>query len=138
MTDSERSALAAAYIDHFSKPREWGADMVLVKRDNSATEWAIDKVFDITYEEPMALWDLILDILHRDPPNEVIEVLAAGPLEDYLVKCGSNVIEKVELQAAKDPKFRNLLGGVWKNTMTDDVWVRVQACWDRSGWDNGV
>lgn len=131
-------ALAQAYIEHYYNPTYWDKDMVLKKRDNSSTEWAIDKVFDITYENPDELWDLILEILHRDPPTEVIEVLAAGPLEDYLAKCGDRVIERVEAQAAKDARFKSLLGGVWQNSMSDEVWSRVRACWDHSEWDNGV
>jgi hypothetical protein len=55
-------ALAQAYIEHYSNPTYWDKDMVLTKRDNSSTEWAIDKVFDIAYENPEELWDLILEI----------------------------------------------------------------------------
>ena len=138
MNKDEIEKLATAYIDHFSNLHEWNDEMVLKERDNSGTEWASNKVFDITYENPEDLWELILAILHRDPPTEVIEVLAAGPLEDYLVKCGEQVIGQVEEQAAKDKKFKSLLGGVWKNAMSDEVWARVQASWDRTEWDNGV
>jgi len=138
MTPEERSALAQAYIEHLSDPVVRDAGNVFSKRDNSSTEWAIDKVLDLTYRNPEKLWELILEILHRDPPDEVIGNLAAGPLEDYLAKCGERVIERIEQQAAKDPKFKSLLGGVWQNTMTAEVWARVQACWDRSRWDNGA
>ena len=138
MNNDLTKALAEAYIDHYLDPEVWDEDTAYTKRDNSATEWAIDKIFDITFENPEELWDLILEILHRNPPVEVKQVLAAGPLEDYLAKCGEKVIERVEAQAAKDKKFKSLLGGVWQNTMSEDVWSRVQACWDRSEWDNGV
>ena len=96
------------------------------------------KMIDLALENPEELWDPILEILKRDPPTEVIEVLAAGPLEDYIAKLGERVIDRVEVQAAADAKFRNLLGGVWRNSMSDAVWARVQACWDRSGWDGNV
>jgi len=138
MKPEERSALAQAFIEHLSEPVVLGAENVFSKCDNSNTEWAIDKVFDIAYKSPKELWDLILEILHREPPDEVLAALAAGPLEDYLAKCGERVIERVERQAAKDPKFKSLLGGVWQNAMTAEVWGRVQACWDRSRWDDGV
>jgi hypothetical protein len=36
-------------------------------------------------------------------------------------------IERVEELARQDPNFNSLLGGVWQNTMTDEVWKRVQA-----------
>ena len=33
----------------------------------------------------------------------------------------------IEELARKDPKFNYLLGGVWRNAMTDEVWQRLQA-----------
>jgi hypothetical protein len=138
MNKDEVDAFASAYIEHFSEPFVWDKDLVLNKRDNSSTQWASDKAIDLMLEDPAELWDFILEVLRRDPPTEVIEVLAAGPLEDYIAKLGENVIDRVEDQAAADPKFRNLLGGVWRNSMSDEVWKRVQACWDRSGWDGNV
>jgi|ERR1700674_945077 len=138
MIENERAALAKAYIEHYSNPHEWDKGMVLLKRDNSATQWASDAILDLTYENPEALWDFILEVLQRDPPTEVIAVLAAGPLENCLAKCGTKVIARVEDRAHSDPRFRSLLGGVWRNTMLEKVWARVQACWDRSEWDDGA
>lgn len=138
MKKEDVEALASAYIDNFSEQHVWDKDLVLTKRDTSATEWASDKMIDLALENPEELWDIILEILKRDPPTEVIEVLAAGPLEDYIAKLGEKVIDRVEAQSAADPKFKNLLGGVWRNSMSDDVWRRVQACSDRSGWDGNV
>ena len=100
-------ALAIAFIDQFSDQYVWDEDMVLTKRDTSATEWASEKMIDLALENPEELWDPILEILKRDPPTEVIEVLAAGPLEDYIAKLGERVIDRVEVQAAADAKFRN-------------------------------
>jgi hypothetical protein len=54
-------------------------------------------------------------------------LLAAGPLEDLLAHHGELWIDRVEAQAQADPKFNYLLGGVWQNQMTEDVWQRVQA-----------
>ncbi len=53
--------------------------------------------------------------------------LAAGPLEDLLVRHGADFIDKVELEAQRSIFFRSLLGGVWKNAIQVDVWKRVQA-----------
>jgi hypothetical protein len=138
MTQSERVALAEAYIEHYSNPHEWDKDMVLLNRDNSATQWASDAIMDLSFEDPEVLWEFILEVLQRDPPTEVVEVLAAGPLEDYLAKYGEKVIDRVEARAKSDPNFRSLLGGVWRNSMSDEVWARVQASWDRSEWDDGA
>ena len=60
-------------------------------------------------------------------PNLTFAILAAGALEDLLADHGPDYIDRVEDTARKDPKFNRLLGGVWKNSITDDVWHRVQA-----------
>ena len=73
------------------------------------------------------LWQFILEVYKRDLPDKVVAVLAAGPLEDLLAKRGVDFIDRVEELARKDPKFNQLLGGVWRNAMTDEVWQRVQA-----------
>lgn len=130
--------MAKAYIEHYSDSHGWNREMILEKRDNSDTEWAVDEILDMTLNAPQSLWEIVLEILGKNPPNEVLEVLAAGPLEDYLSQLGDSVIEQVEAEAARDRRFKSLLGGVWKNAMSDQVWARVQACWDRSEWDNGV
>ena len=52
-----------------------------------------------------------------------------------MAKNGERFINRVEAEARKNPMFAKLLGGVWKNRMTDDIWLRVQAVWDRRGWD---
>jgi len=135
MTQDELSSLAEAFIEHFSRPYVWDKDMVLMARDRSRTEWAPKKAGDLISDDPDALWALMLEVLRRDPPADVIAVLAAGPLEQYLVEHGDNVIARVEAQASKDAKFRALLGGVWKRSeMSAELWARVEACCDRSGW----
>jgi hypothetical protein len=52
-----------------------------------------------------------------------------------LAKHGDSFIDRIETQARFDSKFAKLLGGVWKNRMSDANWNRLQAVWDRSGWD---
>jgi len=73
------------------------------------------------------LWPFILEAYKRDLPDKMIAVLAAGPLEDLLDKRGEDFIDRIEELARTDPKFKDLLGGVWRTTMTEEVWQRVQA-----------
>jgi hypothetical protein len=51
--------------------------------------------------------------------------LAAGPLEDLLSRHGAAIIDTVELEARQRKKFRELLSGVWRNVIADEVWDRV-------------
>jgi hypothetical protein len=90
--------------------------------------WAVSEVMDWALEgDGDRLWQFILEIYKRDLSDNIIAVLAAGPLEDLLAKRGVDFIDRIEELARKDPKFNYLLGGVWRNTMTDEVWQRVQA-----------
>lgn len=95
----------------------------------------VTDLYDLTFEEPEKLWLLILEIHHRDQSITIQQVLSAGPVEDLLAKHGDTFIERVEAEARRDPQFAKLLGGVWKNSMSDAIWNRLQAVWDRRGWD---
>jgi hypothetical protein len=134
MNADELNQLVSAFIAHYANPVVMDQEMVLLRRDNSATAWAVDQVVDMGLDAPETLWDFVLEVLRRNPPTEVIGILAAGPLEEFLACCGESVIAKVEAQAASDERFRSLLGGVWQNRMSDAVWTRVCACRDASEW----
>jgi hypothetical protein len=89
----------------------------------------------VVEDYPEQAWSAILAAL-EDPRMEAsLEVLAAGPLEDLLSLHGETFISRVEEAARSNQKFAWLLGGVWQFQMSDDVWKRVQAVWDRRGWD---
>jgi hypothetical protein len=126
MTQEELDNLADNWIRYRYAPRN--------SAEAEATAWATD-LYDLEYDDPESLWLLILNIHGKDQSARVQEVLSAGPVEDLLAKHGEKFIDRVEAEAQKDPKFAKLLGGVWKNDMTDEIWNRLQAVWDRSGWD---
>ena len=96
--------------------------------------WAFERVDDMRSDAAQT-WTFILAVLAADQSNRVLENLSAGPLEDYLVDHGAAVIDAVEREAGVNPSFARLLGGVWQNSMSADVWQRVQAVCDRRGWD---
>ncbi len=73
------------------------------------------------------LWLFVLRAYKKDLSKEVIGILAAGALEDVLATKGEKYIGRVEFLASNDAKFKYLLGGVWQNAMSDEVWSRVQA-----------
>lgn len=95
--------------------------------------WSFDRLDDLIRTQPAKAWPVILDILRADPSDKILQNLAAGPLEDLLVRHGSSFIDDVEAEAGRDPMFRKLLGGVWKRDIVDDVWDRVVRCADRKG-----
>ena len=96
--------------------------------EHESSWWAIEQVMDWSLErEGEHLWRFITAAYRRNLSDNALSVLAAGPLEDLLAKQGPDFIERVEELARRDPQFNYLLGGVWRNTMTDETWQRVQA-----------
>ena len=81
------------------------------------------------------MWRLVEEISSRKLSDRLISVFAAGPLEDLLAQHGALMIERVEIKAKKEQSFASMLGGVWQNDMSGEIWQRVQAAWDRRGWD---
>jgi hypothetical protein len=127
MTPEDLNQLAKNWITYWTTQPE--------SQERDELFWVCEKEWDLVREDPESAWRLILEVLKLDQSNHIMEVLSAGPLEDLLAQHGLHFIERVEREAKNNPGFATLLGGVWKNTMSDDVWARVQASWDRKGWD---
>lgn len=89
--------------------------------------WASMKLTDLVSDEPQTAWNIILRILNADQDPIILMNLSAGPLEDLLAKHGKQIINVIEAEAATNKAFRELLSGVWKNSMDDEIWSRVQA-----------
>lgn len=131
MNNTEKVDLANAWIKLTKLSSKIGYE-------NPKTEellWSFEEIYDLTHKDPQTAWDVILTILKIDQSPIIVQNLSAGPLEDLLVYHGEQIIVLVEAEATKNQKFAKLLGGVWKNAIKDEIWNRVQAVWDRRGWD---
>jgi hypothetical protein len=126
LSNDELNQLADAWIRYWYAPKGSSIRNEL----SGATD-----LYELEYHNPEDLWRLILLIHGRDQSSRIQEVLSAGPVEALLAKHGDSFIDRIETQARLDSKFAKLLGGVWKNRMSDANWNRLQAVWDRSGWD---
>ena len=68
---------------------------------------------DLVRRDPEAGWVLILELIAAAENDELLANVAAGPLEDLLVHDAEKFIERIELEARRDQKFRRCLTGVW-------------------------
>jgi hypothetical protein len=127
MTDEEIESWAKAYIDA-QQGDAIDADHPLW--------WAVDNFWEggdrVTSTEDR--WNAILKILSLNPPQSVISMLAAGPLEDLIADHGAEFIDRVELEARRSPTFGYLLGGVWPRGGSKEIFSRLE----KSAWKNGV
>jgi hypothetical protein len=128
MTDADALSLATDWIAH------WEAPEGSVEKDELA--WTADKEWELVREAPHDAWKLVLAVVQLAPPQPVLAALSAGPVEDLLTYHGDKMIDTVEAEARRDPRFAHVLGGVWQNSLSDTVWARVQAVWNRQGWDD--
>jgi len=140
MTDQEIVMLAEAWIAHKrSRDRDKETEPHGGYSDRSCKLYrAQEKVSDLEleHENPEILWKLILAIQHIDHSAPIQQILSAGLIENLLSNHGEAFIARIEAEAKRDPSFASTLGGVWKNSMTDEVWTRLKLVWDRRGWDD--
>ena len=119
MTETEELAsLADAWIAGQQK-----AASREVKRQS---EWAAERLDDLAFTGPEAALAAIWAISERSDDEWVLACLAAGPLEDLLVRHGPAVVAAVEARARADAKARKLLGAVWRNAIAEPVWRRLR------------
>ena len=119
---SEAKSMARAWVAYWRQHESTGEFP-----DSEASE----VVNDLAHDDPSEALAVILEILRSiepDPETELFQVLAAGPVEDLLANSGDAIIENVEAEASRNEAFKLLLGGVWKNTMSQDIWERVERC----------
>ncbi|WP_423221938.1 DUF6869 domain-containing protein [Ideonella margarita] len=89
----------------------------------------------VVRKHPEHAWQSIVATVSDPRAEPFLGVLAAGPMEDLLGYHGPSFIERVEVEARRNPQFAWMLGGVWQCQMSDEIWARVQKVWDRRGWD---
>lgn len=112
--------IGADWIAYFSAPE--------VSRDADPAlfnPWGI--VCELVEHSPLFAWDLIQFILIRDEEAQTLDLLSAGPLEDFISIHGENWIEWIEDTAKESPRFRSLLAGAWQLRTSDAIWKRVIA-----------
>jgi hypothetical protein len=126
-----------------SKVEQIATDWIAYARYSSPSEapeqvqadgWAL---YELAEDQPELGWEIIRHVVRQCAEEDLFSdteteaqniagLLAAGPLEDLLAFHGANFIERIEAEARRDRRMFWTLGGVWQNSMTDEVWERVQ------------
>jgi hypothetical protein len=120
MNDTELIDIVNAWIT--AEEAEFGSP------EHESNWWAISQVIKWHLESKgELLWRFIIAAYKRELSDRTISVLAAGPLEDLLAKQTQNLLTGLKNLHERIPGSNYLLGGVWRNAMTDEIWQRVQA-----------
>jgi hypothetical protein len=121
VTDAERNKLARAWITLQTTPQHAPEYNPLFS--------AFRQSYDLAREEPMEAWQLILTIWSLDQSMPTKKSLSTGLIEELLCYHGESMIHHIERRAKADRSFATLLGAVRQNTMSDEVWNRLQDVW---------
>lgn len=90
--------------------------------------WAVEEIWKLIERDPEGTWTLVLEMLRRADGDYMIASIAAGPLEDFIVRYGSPWLERIEAEARSNAKFRRALVGVWgESRMPEELVRRLRA-----------
>src|SRR5690606_9863070 len=92
-------------------------------REKDKNFWAYETLDHLCEEEPFECLKIIVKICETTDNEEILSNVAAGPLEDLLVRHGKTVIAEVEKWAIQNRKYKRVLASVWKNEIDDAVWM---------------
>lgn len=119
MSELELRKIAETWITLYYLPED--------SQERQENFWAFSRLDDLCNDDPESCWEVIHLIRQLDGSEKILANLAAGPLEDLLVRHGNDFIDRIESLAEKDPQFKKLLGAVWQQDMPDAIWKRVKA-----------
>ncbi|MFC3692093.1 DUF6869 domain-containing protein [Chenggangzhangella methanolivorans] len=113
--------LARVWIEQKSKPA----------KDCDDNWYALmDHEHDLAAGDPEKLVDLALAVLKIESDPNVLGLFAAGPLENAV---GHATIDRMEREAADNPAFVAMLGGMYYFSEPDDIKARLDAIFERAG-----
>jgi hypothetical protein len=122
VTDEEIQTWAEAYLAAQCDPG-------LLGNADHPQWWAVERFMKAGTSEAPA-YDCLRAILHvlaMNPSEDILGILAAGPLEDLVDYCGEEIIQEIEQEASHNPALRHLLCGIYESS-TPDVWARIKEC----------
>jgi hypothetical protein len=127
MDIAQVSDIAAAWIRFECAARNRGTTP-LARSAAMADFWAAELVMDLPHSDPSLLWAVIVEVWNRiDRSDEaLVGALGAGPLEDLLSTHGEKCFQEIAQFCDVEPEFKTVLRTVWQNSMSPDLWRKVQ------------
>ncbi|MBS0339349.1 MAG: hypothetical protein JSS56_02415 [Proteobacteria bacterium] len=125
MNDDPLQRLVDGWLAYHRAAETAESGVVKVSASDELFQFVIE-VDDLVRTDPERAW-LVIQMIFTASRNDLERAcLAAGPLEDLLVKHGPLFIEKIEQAASSSSDFRELLVGVWRNGIAHAIWERIQ------------
>jgi len=74
--------------------------------------WAFDELESLCESDAERGWSVVAELVERAPSSEILETVAAGPLEDLLRAHTPALIDRLEVVAARSSRWREALAVV--------------------------
>jgi hypothetical protein len=100
------------------------------EKDTAFDNWAVFLVLELLEEDRAEAWDLVRALVNAAPSDDVLAVVAAGPVEDFILLQAPESVDLIEQEARANPKFQQALRGVWIMRLAKerpDLFDRVEA-----------
>jgi len=121
------AALAQGYVIHGRRTNR--------QAQTDDFSWTFACMDEVVTAVPELAFRCILAALEVCGDDRDIAYLAAGPLEDLIIRHGPRVIDAIEETAARNERFRRLLSGIWGESRTHpEVWSRLQRVLRKGPW----
>lgn len=106
---------------------EGGEDETFDATERDEHAWSGDCSFEVEQDYPHLLLPLAAAAMDACETPRDAAYIAAGLLENAVVKHGPQLIGDIERLAVVSPKFRYFLSAIWGESRTDPVvWARVR------------
>ena len=91
--------------------------------------WAWEKVNDIVNGADPEHAFSVVQALVRAAPDDQLELIGAGPVENLVINHSAALIDWLESEARRDPRFREALASIWlvADHILPEVLNRLQA-----------
>ena len=110
--------------------RDWSEQWIQGWDKGQSDKIAYDNLTNIELNLSLAAPDsvlaMIVSITHQMSDGRHDPLLAAGLCEEFIFRYGETYIDVIEELAKLSPRFRHVLGGVWRPHVPDDVWSRIE------------
>ncbi len=87
--------------------------------------WAYEVLDRLCEDEPERCLHIIENMCSSTDDEFLLANIAAGPLEDLLVRCGDLIISKLEDVVEGNEKMKKIIPLVWKNDIDEEIWDRL-------------
>jgi len=113
----------------------WRALQQVGLRDKTDGTWVAFHYFDsLPHRQPERALDLILEVLKREADTAILMQLGDKFAPALMITHGASIIERLEREAADNPRLRWLLGSVVWWTEDETLEARLSAITNKEGW----